>query len=84
MTFVNIKNLKLNLNGNYVLNNINLNLKKGDRCLLIGINGSGKSCLLRTLAGMHIIKEGTISIDGKKSFQDQLWDIQQFVQDHDM
>ena len=71
MTFVNIKNLKLNLNGNYVLNNINLNLKKGDRCLLIGINGSGKSCLLRTLAGMHIIKEGTISIDGKKSFQDQ-------------
>lgn len=71
MTFVNVKNLKLKLNDNYVLNDINLNLKKGDRCLLVGINGSGKSCLLRTFAGMHIIKEGTIDIDGKKSFQDQ-------------
>ena len=71
MTFVNVKNLKLKLNDNYVLSDINLNLKKGSRCLLIGINGSGKSCLLRTFAGMHIIKQGSIDIDGKKSFQDQ-------------
>ena len=29
MTFVNVKNLKLKLNDNYVLSDINLNLKKG-------------------------------------------------------
>ena len=71
MNFVNIENMKLKLGDNYVLNNVNLNLNRGDRCILVGINGSGKSCLLRTMAGMHMVKEGTITIDGKTSFQDQ-------------
>ena len=71
MSFVNIKNMKLKLGDNYVLNNINIQLEKGSRCILVGINGSGKSCLLRTCAGMHIINEGNITIDNRKSFQDQ-------------
>ena len=71
MSFVNIENTKLKLGDNYVLNNVNLHLNRGDRCILVGMNGSGKSCLLRTMAGMHMVKEGTITIDGKTSFQDQ-------------
>ena len=71
-TFVNIENLKLKLNDNYVLNNVNLKLKSyGDRCLLIGINGSGKTCLLRAMAGMHMITDGKLIIDNKTCFQDQ-------------
>lgn len=70
-SFVDIINMKLKLDNKYVLNNVNLNLNKGDRCLLLGINGSGKSCLLRTLAGMHIVTEGSLIIDKKRSFQDQ-------------
>lgn len=71
MTFVNIENLKLKLNDNYVLNNVNLKLNPGDRCLLIGINGSGKTCLLRAMAGMHMITDGKLIIDNKTCFQDQ-------------
>ena len=71
MPFVNIKNMKLKLGDNYVLNNINLSLERGNRCILVGINGSGKSCLLRTMAGMHIVREGILKIDDKTSFQDQ-------------
>ena len=70
-TFVNIENLKLKLNDNYVLNNVNLKLNPGDRCLLIGINGSGKTCLLRAMAGMHMITDGKLIIDNKTCFQDQ-------------
>lgn len=70
-TFVDVKELKLKLDEHYVLNKINLNLNKGDRCLLVGINGSGKSCLLRTMAGMHIVREGDLIINNKNSFQDQ-------------
>lgn len=39
-----------------VLNDLNLHLTKGSRCLLIGQNGAGKSTLLRCLGGRHLVK----------------------------
>ena len=73
-TFVDIKDLKLTLDDNVVLNSVNLNLNKGDRCVLVGINGSGKSCLLRTMAGMHMISQGHLSINNRiHGFQDQCY-----------
>jgi len=60
---VSIKNVKLKLSDNFVLNNINLNLYEGNRCILIGINGSGKSVLLRTIAGKHLINSGDMKIN---------------------
>lgn len=45
-------------NVNYILKELNLTLKKGSRCLLIGANGSGKSTLLRILSGRHLTKTG--------------------------
>ena len=71
MSIININNLKLSFDGSYVLNNINLKLNPGDRCILVGINGSGKSCFLRVLGGMHIVNEGRVVIDNRTSFQDQ-------------
>ena len=71
MSFVEIENLSLQLGDNKVLKNINLKLERGDRCLLIGINGSGKTCLLRTMSGMHMINSGKLVIDNKICFQDQ-------------
>ena len=71
MSFINIENLSLKLGDKSVLKNINLKLDKGSRCVLIGINGSGKTCLLRTLAGNHMVHMGKVVIDGRTSFQDQ-------------
>eukprot|EP00030_Apusomonadida_sp_AF-17_P006745 a685808_125.p1 GENE.a685808_125~~a685808_125.p1 ORF type:complete len:308 (+),score=113.58 a685808_125:37-924(+) len=39
-----------------VLEDVNLDLPTGARCLLVGINGTGKSTLLRILAGKHLVK----------------------------
>ncbi len=47
------------------LNNINLELKKGDRVGLVGANGAGKSTLLRTLAKIYMPSSGKISVNGK-------------------
>ena len=71
--FVYIKDLTLKLDDSVILKNINMNLNRGDRCLLIGLNGSGKTTLLRTMAGMHMKTSGELYIDNKTSFQDQ-WD----------
>ncbi|KAK4048493.1 CCR4-NOT regulatory complex component [Microbotryomycetes sp. JL221] len=41
-----------------VLDNVNLNLPKGARCILVGANGAGKSTLLQILAGKKMTKSG--------------------------
>ncbi len=65
MSFISCSKLHLNLGDKTVLTDVNLELEKGSRCVLVGINGSGKSCLLRTISGKHIYSGGKLSIDGK-------------------
>lgn len=47
------------------LNNINLEIKDGERIGLLGPNGAGKSTLLRVLGGAYIPTGGEASIEGK-------------------
>ena len=47
------------------LQNINLDLKAGDKVALIGHNGSGKTTLLRVMAEVYYPVEGTVSVKGK-------------------
>lgn len=48
-----------------VLNNINLDIKKGETVCLIGTNGSGKSTLLKLMTKIIYPNEGTIETNGK-------------------
>ena len=47
-----------------VLKNINLDLSDGDALGVIGVNGSGKTSLLRLLAGIYAPTSGTVKVDG--------------------
>lgn len=49
------------------LNNINLNIKPGDKIGILGRNGAGKSSLLRVLAGIYKPNQGTVVTHGKSS-----------------
>lgn len=54
-----------------VLNEFNLNLSPGARCLLIGANGAGKSTLLKILGGRHLTKpDGAVTILDRDPFRD--------------
>ena len=44
---------------------ISLSIRDGDRVALIGRNGSGKSALLRVLAGIYEPQRGRIQVDGR-------------------
>jgi phosphonate transport system ATP-binding protein len=46
------------------LNNIDLDVQKGELCVLIGLSGSGKSTLLRHLNGLHTPSAGSVNVLG--------------------
>ena len=58
---INLSSVSLKLNNKMILTNINLNINSGDRIGLVGPNGSGKTVLLRLLAGIYTDYSGTIS-----------------------
>ena len=49
-----------------VLNDINLDVKKGELIVFVGPSGCGKSTLLRMIAGLESITGGVLEIDGEE------------------
>ena len=62
-----VKNLHASVNGNEILNGINLKVKAGEVHAIMGPNGSGKSTFAGVLAGREAyeVTQGEISFDGK-------------------
>lgn len=52
-------------NQEWILKNINVNIKQGEFFAIVGPSGSGKSTLLRMIAGLTPASRGQIIIDGK-------------------
>lgn len=49
----------------YVLKNINLTIKSGQTCALVGLNGCGKTTIAKLLSRLYDPTEGSIYIDGR-------------------
>lgn len=61
---ITLKNLNFSYNGEVnILNNINLNIEKGSKVLILGKSGSGKSTILKLLLKYYDIKRDTLFID---------------------
>ncbi len=54
----------------FVLENINLEVKEKDFLTILGPNGGGKSTLLKLILGINPLKKGDISIFGNKLIQE--------------
>lgn len=51
----------------WALKNINLNIYKGEKVGIIGVNGSGKSTILKITSGVITPTEGVVDVSGKIS-----------------
>ncbi len=49
----------------YVLKNINLKIVKGEKISIVGMNGTGKSTLIKLLCRLYDVTEGKIKICGR-------------------
>jgi ABC-type sugar transport system ATPase subunit len=62
---INIKNINKYYGDVHVIKDISLDIKSQSFTVLVGPSGCGKSTMLRMIAGLEDINEGTISIDGQ-------------------
>ena len=75
------ENLSRQVSGNRIWSKINIHLNPGERLALTGSSGSGKSLLLRTLAGLDVIDSGpsgeygSINFEGKSLHE---WEMPQY------
>ena len=67
---IKMENCAKKLGGNYVLSDIDLTFESGHIYGIVGLNGSGKTMLLRMLAGLIKPTSGKVWIDGKQLHKD--------------
>lgn len=61
-----IENISKSFRNKKIIDDISLNIKKGEVAVLLGPSGVGKSTLLRLLNNLETLEGGTIILDGKK------------------
>lgn len=61
---VSIRSLKKAFGDNIVLHDINLDVHRGEKVVVLGPSGSGKSTMLRCINALEDVTGGTITVDG--------------------
>lgn len=60
-----VKNVQISHGGKEILSGFNLSLSQGEIFALLGQSGSGKSSLLRFIAGLEAAEQGDVILDGR-------------------
>ncbi|MBU5315917.1 energy-coupling factor transporter ATPase [Clostridium bornimense] len=64
----------------FAVNNVNLEVKKGEFLAILGRNGSGKSTIAKNFNGLFIPTEGVMLVDNIDTRdEEKIWDIRQNV-----
>ncbi len=61
---IELKNLGVTFGNEVLLKNVNLQIKKGEKFVLLGPSGQGKSVVLKLMAGIIAPTEGDVFIEG--------------------
>lgn len=69
-----LQDVALGFGGNMIFQNVNMDIKRGDRIFILGPNGCGKTSLLKTIIGQYNAQKGRISFgEGVKvGYYDQI------------
>lgn len=64
-TLIRLEHISKRFNGIYALNDVSLDIKKGEVHALCGENGAGKSTLMKILTGIYTADSGVVSMEGE-------------------
>ena len=62
MNILSLENITKSYGDRFLFKNTSFNLQKGEKVGVIGINGTGKTTLLRMIMGEEETDEGTVTI----------------------
>jgi ABC-type polar amino acid transport system ATPase subunit len=63
MSVLDIRDLRLSRGARSILNGVSLSVSRGDIVALMGLSGSGKTTVLRSVAGLEAFDAGDIAVD---------------------
>jgi len=63
---INIKNLNKYYNTTQVLNNVSIDINKGEIFAIVGHSGAGKSTLMRCINGLEEYQEGSLQVNNNE------------------
>ena len=62
---IKFENVSVEKNGKKILNNINLEIKSGEKVIIVGESGSGQTSILNLISRFSLPKEGTIKFNNR-------------------
>ncbi len=65
MNKLEVKNISKSFDGNFVLNDISIELNHGELVCLLGVSGGGKTTLFNIISGILTPDKGQVLLDGK-------------------
>ena len=74
-TVLNVRNIVKQYGTHMVLDNLSLEVKKGEVVVIVGPSGCGKSTLLRCINGLEPIQSGSIETDGQAGMVFQSYEL---------
>ena len=76
---INVKNISVIRDKNYLLKNISFKINQGENLAIIGRNGSGKSFLLKVLSTSIYPSLGEVEIFGQNTVGMNIWDFRKKI-----
>lgn len=69
---IKISNLSKEIEGKIIINNLNLEINKGDFVILLGPNGAGKTTTIKSIVGILKPTSGNININGYDIYDNEI------------
>ena len=66
MVTLDVRDVSIRRGGQTVINEVTFSAQRGELVALIGVSGSGKTSMLRAIAGLDPIDSGSIEVDGRR------------------
>ena len=65
-----VRNIRKNFNNEFLINDIDIDLREGEVHIIVGENGSGKSALMKIISGLYPRDAGSVRLFGEEVFFD--------------
>jgi len=76
---IRFENLEVTFNNNTIIKNLNFDVAKGDKLLIYGKSGIGKTTIFRLLLGFEKIQKGSIYFLGKPLNEKTVWELRKKI-----